>query len=169
SSFKDSSIIYKTDNLIIQKITDHIFKHTSFLKTKDFGSVPCNGMIVINGSEAVIFDTTTDNESSGELINFLIKELKCKINAIIPTHFHEDCVGGLEDFNNYDIPAYASNKTIKQLKAEGKKFPKPLHGFNSRLVLNAGDKKIYAEYYGEGHTKDNIIGYFPQDKAMFGG
>ncbi len=35
--------------------------------------------------------------------------------------------------------------------------------------MNVGDKKVYAEYFGEGRTKDNIIGYFPEDNAMFGG
>jgi metallo-beta-lactamase class B len=24
-------------------------------------------------------------------------------------------------------------------------------------------------FFGEGHTKDNVVGYFPDDKAVFGG
>ena len=30
-------------------------------------------------------------------------------------------------------------------------------------------KRYIAEYFGEGHTKDNIVGYFPADKTLFGG
>lgn len=168
-SLNNIPVIYKTDNLIIHKFSDHVYEHTSFLKTKDFGIVPSNGMIVINDNEAVIFDTPADKESSEELINFVNNELKCQIKAVIPTHFHEDCVGGLEEFNKYNIPAYASNQTIELLKAKGRKFSKPIQGFNKRLVLHAGNKKVYAEYFGSGHTKDNIIGCFPEENAVFGG
>ncbi|GHT07754.1 hypothetical protein FACS1894139_16530 [Planctomycetales bacterium] len=37
------------------------------------------------------------------------------------------------------------------------------------MELPVGSKKIYAEFIGEGHTQDNIIGYFPTDSVMFGG
>ncbi|HLG38812.1 MAG TPA: hypothetical protein VI461_04050, partial [Chitinophagaceae bacterium] len=49
------------------------------------------------------------------------------------------------------------------------RFYKYITGFNDSLVLNIGDKKVYCEYFGEGHTKDNVIGYFPEDNAVFGG
>ena len=167
--FDTDSAIYKTKNLIINKISDNVYQHISFLKTKDFGNVECNGMIVVNENEAIIFDTPSDSESSGELINFLSAKKQYKIIGIIPTHFHEDCVGGLERFNEKNIPSYASNKTIAFLKEKGKVFSKPIHGFDDSLILNVGDKKIYAKYFGEGHTKDNIIGYFPYEKVIFGG
>ena len=46
---------------------------------------------------------------------------------------------------------------------------KPIKEFDNRLKLSIGDEKVYAEYFGEGHTQDNIIGYFPKDNAIFGG
>lgn len=162
-------MVYESENLMVRKISNHVYAHTSFLNSHDFGRVPCNGMIVVNNNEAIVFDTTCDDESSGELINYIMKKLQCKIKAIIPAHFHEDCVGGLEKFNAYNIPAYASNKTIKLLSMNNKKFSKPITGFDDSLTLRIGDKKVYAQYFGEGHTKDNIIGYFPEDKVMFGG
>lgn len=166
---KDSVIVYQSDNLIIKKLSDHVYQHISFLLTNSFGKVDCNGMIVVNKREAIVFDTPADEVSSRELINYLSKELNCIVNAIIPTHFHEDCVGGLEAFYAKNIPAYASSKTIELLKNKGTVFSKTIRSFNNSLVLNIGDKKVYAEYFGEGHTKDNIIGYFPEDKAVFGG
>jgi metallo-beta-lactamase class B len=168
-SLNDSAILYQSDNLIIQRISNHVYQHISFLNTKDFGRVDCNGMVVVNDNEAVIFDTPADDESSGELINYLSKVHNHKIIGIIPTHFHEDCVGGLEKFNENNIPSYASNKTIALLKSKGRIFSKPINGFDDSLVLNIGDKKIYINYFGEGHTRDNVIGYFPEDKVVFGG
>jgi len=168
SPVKEDSIVYKTGNLIIRRLSDHVYEHISFLSTHDFGKVDCNGMIIINENEAVIFDTPADDESSEELINY-VNKLKCTIKAVIPTHFHEDCVGGLATFNKHSIPAYASNQTIELLKKKKNKSSNLLKGFDDSLTLNVGNEKVYAEYFGEGHTKDNIIGYFPEDRVVFGG
>lgn len=165
----ESPIVYQTETLIIKKLSDHIYEHISFLNTNDFGKVACNGMLVLNEKEGIIFDTPTDNSGSQELIDFITKVLKSEISAIIPTHFHNDCVGGIEVFEKYNIPIYASNQTVELLKSKGQRFSRPIKGFENNLSLNIGNQKIYAKYFGEGHTKDNIIGYYPQDKAIFGG
>ena len=90
NSMNDSSIILNTDILIIEKLSDHVYRHISFLNTKDFGRVACNGMIIVNENEAIIFDTPATIESSAELIKYIKENLNCKISAVIPTHFHED-------------------------------------------------------------------------------
>lgn len=28
---------------------------------------------------------------------------------------------------------------------------------------------MYTKFFGEGHTKDNVVGYFPEAEAIFGG
>ena len=104
-----------------------------------------------------------------ELIRFVTKKLKTDITAVIPTHFHEDCIGGIASFIDKGIPAYANNKTIALLKTKKINFTKHINEFNGKLSLNIRDKKVYTEYCGEGHTKDNITGYFPEDEAVFGG
>jgi metallo-beta-lactamase class B len=168
-SLVKDSIVYQTENLTIQKLTNHTYIHTSFLDTEKYGKVSCNGMIVINNKEAVVFDTPVDNKSSRELRNYVQKKLKSKIKAVIPTHFHEDCLGGLKKFNQHDIPCYASHKTLALLDLKGSKFIKFINGFDDNLTLKVGDKKVTAEYFGEGHTTDNIIGYFSDDNVLFGG
>lgn len=165
----EDSTVYQTKNLIVRRLSPHVYVHISFLNTLDFGKVPSNGMLVVNNHEAIIFDTPSDNESSEELIRFVTSHLHCKVNAVIPTHFHADCVGGLEKFNEYDIPSYASKRTIELLRKKGELFSKPIQSFDSLLTLHAGGQKVFAIFYGEGHTKDNIIGYFPEDRVVFGG
>ncbi len=164
----NDSIVYKTDNLIIRRLSDHVYQHISFLNTNDFGRVSCNGMLVVNQNEAVVFDSPADNTSTGELIKYADK-LGARIKAVIPTHFHEDCVGGLEIFGKYNIPGYASNQTIALLKNKNSRFAKVLTGFDDSLAMDVGNKKVYTVYFGEGHTKDNVIGFFPEGKAVFGG
>ena len=106
-------VVFKSDDLIVTQITQNSFEHTSFLQTDDFGNVPCNGLIVRNNNEVVVFDTPTNDKSSEALINWIKKTLHCKLKAVIPTHFHNDCLGGLKAFDEANVPSYAYFKTIE--------------------------------------------------------
>jgi metallo-beta-lactamase class B len=159
--------IYKSEHLIINQITENSFQHISFKQTNDFGNVPCNGLIVKNKEEAIVFDTPVNDICAEELINWIQTTLHCKINAIIPTHFHDDCLGGLKAFMDKDIPSYAYFRTIELAQANNMAVPK--NSFQDSLVLKVGNQMIIAKYFGEGHTKDNVVGYFPSENILFGG
>ena len=159
--------VYKSNDLIITQIAENSFQHISFKQTNDFGNVPCNGLIVKNWNEAIVFDTPTNDKSSEKLIKWIRETLNCKVNAIIPTHFHDDCLGGLKAFHENDIPSYAYFKTIELAKENNYVVPK--NSFKDSLILKVGDENIIAKFFGEGHTKDNIVGYFPSENIMFGG
>ncbi|KFF18063.1 subclass B1 metallo-beta-lactamase [Chryseobacterium sp. JM1] len=162
-----AKLMYKTDNLSIIQLSDGIYQHVSYLNTDSFGKVECNGMIVKDGNETVILDTPTNDKSSAELISWIKNSLHSKVNAVVATHFHDDCLGGLKEFDKNNIPSYANNKTIELAKQTGANVPG--HGFNESMTLNAGKHKIILKYFGEGHTKDNVVAYVPDEKAMFGG
>ena len=159
--------VYQSERLSIIQMSEHIYQHISYLIIENVGKVPCNGMIVANKNEAVIFDTPIDNESSAELIDWITKSQKCKITAIIPTHYHVDNLGGLNEFHQQGIASYAYHKTIQIAKENH--YPVPQHGFDEYIEFKVGEEKLYVEFMGEGHTCDNIIGYFPSDDIMFGG
>lgn len=161
------TLVYKSADLRIVQVAPHTFVHTSFLRTDSFGQVSCNGLIVQHGHEAVVFDTPTQEQESKELIAWIQQDQHCTIKAIIPTHFHEDCLGGLQEFARHQIPSYAHEKTIAYAQQHGAAVPQ--HGFTKRLTLRLGSTKVQAAFWGEGHTKDNIVGYFPADNVLFGG
>jgi metallo-beta-lactamase class B len=158
---------YSSKTITVEKVTDHVYQHTSYLQTDSFGNVPCNGMVVVDGNEAIVFDTPTNDSTSLELLNWIKNSLKCKVVAVIPTHFHNDCLGGLNAFHENKIPSYASNKTIELARLNGEAVPQK--GFDGIKEFKVGNKIAIAEFNGEGHTKDNVIGYFPSEKTMFGG
>ncbi len=160
-------VVYNSKNLVVTQIARNSFLHTSYKQTNDFGNVPCNGLLVRNSNEAIVFDTPTNNESADELIHWVKNFLHCKINAIIPTHFHDDCLGGLKAFHESHIPSYAFFKTIELATIDSAEIPQ--NGFRDSLILKIGNKIIVAKFFGEGHTKDNIVGYFPNDNILFGG
>ncbi len=162
-----SKEIYKSTDLIIIQLAENSYQHISYKQTNDFGNVPCNGLIVKNSKEAIVFDTPTNDKAAEELIKWINETLHCKINAIIPTHFHDDCLGGLKAFHANNIPSYANFKTIELTKEN--KMEVPQNSFNDSLILKVGDENIIAKFFGEGHTKDNVVGYFPSENVMFGG
>ncbi|MDR6562969.1 MULTISPECIES: subclass B1 metallo-beta-lactamase [unclassified Arcicella] len=159
--------VYKSKDLIITQIAKNSFEHTSFKQTNDFGYVPCNGLIVRNSHEVVVFDTPTNDKNAEELIKWIKGTLHCKINAIIPTHFHDDCLGGLKAFDDNDIPSYAYFKTIELAKENNYVVPK--NSFKDSLILKVVKEHIVTKFFGEGHTKDNVVGYYPSENILFGG
>lgn len=161
------SLLYESETLTIRQISEHVYEHTSYLSTEDFGNVPCNGMIVFNGTDAIVFDTPADATSSEELLKKL-DEMGLRTKAVVATHFHADCIAGLNQFQAQNIPSYANTRTIVKLD-ELNSETMPQNGFDNDLELELGSQKVYAKYFGEGHTKDNIVGYFPAEKVLFGG
>jgi metallo-beta-lactamase class B len=159
--------VYRSIDLVITQISENSFEHTSFKQTNDFGNVPCNGLIVTNSKEAIVFDTPTNNKGAEELIEWIKETLHCKINAVIPSHFHDDCLGGLKAFDVKNIPSYAYFKTIELAKEQN--FVVPSNSFRDSLILKVGTENIIAKFFGEGHTKDNVVGYFPAENILFGG
>ncbi len=158
---------FKSDNLEIIPLTKHIFQHVSYLKTQDFGKVSCNGMIMVDDHEAVVFDTPAEDQAALELLNFIGTMLDSQVKAIVATHFHEDCLGGLNTFHAAGIPSYAQELTLTLAKQ--KHFPVPQHGFKQLQLLKAGNKIVELRYFGAGHTRDNVVAYVSSEKIMFGG
>ncbi|WP_114819138.1 CHM family subclass B1 metallo-beta-lactamase [Chryseobacterium sp. KLBC 52] len=166
NSFKAKKI-YESKALIITQISENSFIHTSFKQTNDFGNVPCNGLVVKDHHETIVFDTPTHDKSSEELIQWINEKLGAKVKAVISTHFHDDSLGGLMAFHKHNIPSYAYAKTIELAKENN--FVIPENSFNDSVVLKVGDKDVLAKFFGEGHTKDNAVGYFPSENILFGG
>ena len=155
---------YESESLKIERISDNIYRHISYLETERFGKVPCNGMVYLNGNEALVFDTPTNNKASAELINWIGER---RIKGVVVTHFHVDCLGGLKEFHLSEIESYASKTTIELAKKNDSEMPK--NGFNDKITFEIGENTAFAQFFGQGHSKDNVVGYVPSEKALFGG
>ena len=158
---------YESENLRIERLTASTYVHISYLETDAWGKVPCNGLIVVNDGEAIVIDTPTNDKGSDELIDWIENKEGIKVKAVVATHFHDDCLGGLAEFHKAGIPSYALGQAIDFAKVKGVIVPQ--NGFDAYLELMVGDKKVINEFLGEGHTKDNIISYYPSEKVLFGG
>ncbi len=149
-------------------VTPNVLVHVSYLQTESFGKVACNGIIYINGNEAVFADTPPDDSASATLLDWFAATYPgVKIVAVIPEHFHNDCLGGLNEFHRRGIPSFAHNETRE--RAEQNKFPVPQNGFGKSLELNVGNATVQCYYPGPAHTQDNVVVWIPAERVLFGG
>lgn len=158
---------YNSENLRIVPISEHSFVHVSYLHTTDYGKVPCNGLVYIRNRQAIVFDTPTNREASGELLKWLVENKKSEVTAIVINHYHIDCLGGLEAFQESGVSSYANYHTIDLARAGRAAVPD--FGFDTEKELDVGGDKIINGYYGEAHSADNIVSYIPREKLLFGG
>ena len=162
--------IYKTTTLEIDSIAPGTYVHRTYLSTKEWGKVACNGTVYVNKGESVVFDTPATDSVSAELISWIKAHTHSHIKAIVVNHSHEDCLGGLAVFHKAGIPSYSSKRT--QTFARNDTVNKPVvpqHSFTKELILKIGGTSIINYYPGEGHTRDNIVSYIPSVKILFGG
>ncbi|MGX1928833.1 subclass B1 metallo-beta-lactamase [Flagellimonas sp. 2504JD4-2] len=167
-SNKNKQPSYESETLKIEALNKSIFRHVSYLQTNDFGKVGCNGMVYFNQDEAIVFDTPTDDDASKELIEWIEKEQKKEIVAVVVTHFHKDCWGGLGQFHGLGIASYGSQKTIGLLKQKALELL-PQQGFEDSIEIKVGEASVFTKHFGAGHTIDNVVGYVPEEEALFGG
>jgi glyoxylase-like metal-dependent hydrolase (beta-lactamase superfamily II) len=85
----------------------------------------------------------------------------------ISTHFHDDRTAGLQYFNTKEIKTYSSKKTLDLCKKENNK--QALNFFTKDTLFESGNYKFETFFAGEGHSKDNIVIWFPNEKILYGG
>ena len=90
--------------LRIDKLSENAYVHISYLETKQFGRVACNGAVFLDNKQAVVLETPISDKVSRDLITWIKEELETEIIAVIAHHYHIDCVGGLEAFHEQNIP-----------------------------------------------------------------
>ena len=159
--------VFKQGNLVITQIAPHSYVHTSYKQTHDFGYVPCNGMVVAHSGQALVLDTPTTDSVASLLIGWVKDSLRCTLTAVVPTHFHDDCLGGLKAFHDSGIPSFAS--TLTSTLAQANKYQVPQNSFNNQQILPLGNQQVTLQYFGPGHTPDNVVAYFEPDSILFGG
>ena len=159
--------LVNAQQVVLKQLSENTFIHTSYLQTDDFGHVPCNGLVIRNGQQALVFDTPTDDKGAKELIRMVQDSLHCKVVMVIPTHFHNDCLGGLQAFHDAGIPSIANELTLEL--AKNSQVTVPEFSFHKSFTFKVGQEKVLIKFLGQGHTRDNVVGYFPSEKVLFGG
>jgi len=163
----ENPVIRITDDLEVFPLSSNACIHKSYQMLPEWGRVGANGLIYISGSEAVIVDTPWTGEQTAALIDWIEEYLHATVTAVIATHWHGDCMGGLDTVLERGIASYACDKTREIAASKG--LPVPETGFADTLLLNVGGRTVECMYPGGGHTVDNIVVHIPDEGILFGG
>lgn len=161
------NIKHISEDIDIVKISENTYLHISYVESKKWGRISANGLIFIDGEEAYLFDTPWNNDQTKKLVAWIEDFLKAKIIGFVPSHWHSDCIGGLEYIKRIDAVSYANQLTIDIAKSKG--LPTPEIGFRDSLKLELGAHEIYCFYPGIAHSIDNIVIWLPSQQILFAG
>lgn len=149
------------------QLSKNVYVHISVTKLGKFGMVSSNGMLLISGNKAFLFDSPASNKQTKKLATWITRNLHSKIVGFVPNHSHDDCMGGLDYLHHIGVKSYASNRTIAIAQKEN--LPIPKQGFKDSLTLTLNDQLIKCYFVGEAHSKDNIVVWLPKEKILFPG
>ncbi|WP_029904071.1 subclass B1 metallo-beta-lactamase [Prevotella sp. 10(H)] len=159
--------IIVSDNLEITKLSDNVYLHKSFLVIENYGKIGANGLLLVEDGKALMIDSPWNDNQTEELYNWLKDSLNTTITTFIPTHWHEDCMGGLGYLQTKGVSSYTNLMTIDIAKE--KNLPIPQHGFDHSLFLDFHGIPVECTYLGGGHSTDNIVVWLPFENILFGG
>jgi len=154
-------------DLELIKISEHAWVHISWAEVNGYGRIPANGLIFVQGKEAMVFDSPWNDALTKTLFSWITDSMKLKISGFIPNHWHSDCMGGLKFIKSQKIKSYANQMTIDLAKSNN--LPVPDQGFKDSLQLKLGDKLVSCYYLGAAHSLDNIVVWIPSEKILFAG
>ncbi len=144
-----------------------IWRHVTYQEMEKGWRVPANGLIVQDKDKAIMIDTPWTPEQTAVLLDWVEKNLKAKVEAVVVGHSHVDCLGGLPEIHRRGIMSIGSEKTRELALAAGVEAPQQT--FKGEYKLKAGERELELYYPGPGHTVDNIVTWIADEKVLFGG
>ena len=156
-----------TPDLHVISLGHGIWRHVSAHELEHFGRVEGNGLIVVSDGEAAVVDTPWTDAETAALFDWIESELGAKVTAVVPTHSHGDCLGGLAEAHRRGAASYSLTKTAEFAREAGVEVPRET--FDVRLEIEVGGRRLVLRHVGGGHTVDNIVVHVPDAELLFGG
>lgn len=152
--------------LKISHLTGDFYIYTTY-NTYEGTRVPANGMYLITSNGVVMFDTPWDTTQFQPLLDSIKSRHNKSVVMCFATHWHSDKTAGLEYYRQLGIKTWTTVLTDEMSKRNNKKRAEFL--MTKDTVFNAGQYSFETYYPGQGHTADNIVIWFNNEKVLYGG
>lgn len=152
--------------LKISPLTGDFYIYTTY-NTYEGNRIPANGMYLVAKDGVVLFDTPWDTTQFQALLDTIKLKHHKDVTMCMATHWHGDRTAGLEYYKQLGIKTYTTSLTDELSKKNGHKRAEYL--IEKDTVFNIGGYSFETYYPGQGHTADNIVVWFNQEKILYGG
>ncbi|WP_439506179.1 BlaB/IND/MUS family subclass B1 metallo-beta-lactamase [Sediminibacterium sp.] len=152
--------------LLIEPLTGNFYVYTTYNTYQD-SKVRANGVYLVTKKGVVLFDTPWDTTQFQPLLDTIYKRHQQKVVMAFATHWHSDKTAGLEYYRKKGIKTYTTSLTDSLSKVNNTKRAAFLMTKDTSFTFDQYQFETY--YPGEGHTKDNIVIWFPKEEILLGG
>jgi metallo-beta-lactamase class B len=159
--------IHICDDVELSSIAEGVWVHTTYFDVPGYGRVPANGLVVVDGEEAMLIDLPWTDQQTAALFDWVAGEHGAVVKTVVPTHFHDDCMGGLAEAHRRRAVSYGLVKTIEIARQKG--LPIPQIPYQYRTMVRCGRTVALMTHFGAGHTTDNVVAWLPRQGVLFGG
>lgn len=152
--------------LKISPLIGDFFIYTTYNKYEG-STVPAHGMYVVTNAGVVLFDTPWDTTQFQPLLDSIQLKHHTPVITCIATHWHSDRTDGLEYYQQKGIKTYTTALTDQLSKQHNKK--RAAYLIEKDTLFTVGQYSFETYYPGQGHTEDNIVVWFNNEKILYGG
>jgi metallo-beta-lactamase class B len=152
--------------LKITALTGDFYVYTTY-NVYEGNTIPAHGMYLLTDNGVVLFDTPWDTTQFQPLLDSIKLKHNKSVSICMATHWHGDRTEGLEYYKKKGIKTYTTTLTDRFSRENNKKRAEFL--ITKDTIFNVGQYSFEVYYPGEGHTADNIIVWFDQEKILYGG
>ncbi|WP_163997602.1 subclass B1 metallo-beta-lactamase [Pyxidicoccus caerfyrddinensis] len=150
------------EDIHVRRLAPGVWLHTT-LAGADFDRYPANGLLIEDGSEALLVDMGWNARHAEQLMTWARDTLHRPVRAAVVTHFHVDRTGGVPALVAQGIPVYGLEETAKLAKERGMPVPPDTVSPSQSL----GPVEVF--FPGAGHAPDNIVVWHRDSGVLFGG
>jgi glyoxylase-like metal-dependent hydrolase (beta-lactamase superfamily II) len=157
---------HKSPKVKISHLTGDFYVYTTY---KDLGNglFPSNSMYMLTRDGALLFDTPRGTTQFQPLLDSIQSRHNQKVLMCIATHFHSDRTAGLAYYRQQGVKTYTTKLTDELAKTGVENRAEFL--IESDTAFSIAQHNFQTYYAGQGHTKDNIVIWFDNEKILYVG
>jgi metallo-beta-lactamase class B len=130
------------------------------------GQLDCNHLLIVDTKDIVLVNTPATDSLTSIMLDRIAEKFGRPVTKVIVSHFHDDSSGGLAETHKRGITSYCCLKTQELLSPLKRKVDVV---FTDSLVVCLQTTRLLLLYPGAGHSVDNMVTWFPDERILFGG
>lgn len=154
-----------SEDVQVSRIAPGLWVHTTWMPLGG-APYPANGMLLETPAGSILIDTGWNDAQTERLMGWAARDLGRPVRHAYVTHAHNDRMGGIAALRRAGVPVHGSALTAEIAARQGLPAPEEVAGLVTGALRESGLELFYP---GAGHTRDNVVAWFPEQRVLFGG